>query len=264
MGSATREALAVSRRALRALAESDALAAGQQLFRAGRVIGESAQLRSMLSDPSVAATDKSSVIDRLFVSLGSPARKLLTGIVKSRWSTQDQLLAGIEEIGIRAVARSAPRELSIESELFDFGAAVSSDPELELAVGSKLGSNAAKSALIAALLKGKASEQTLAIVDHVVQQPRGRRIGGLLRTAASTVADEAGLAVATVTSASPISTAQLDRLRTGLSKSYGRELEVNLVVDVSIVGGIRVQVGDDVIDGSISTRINDLRLRLAS
>ncbi len=264
MGSATRVALAEARTALGALKNADALAAGQQLFSAGRVIGDSAQLRSMLSDPSVAASEKAAVIDRLFSSLGSPARDLLAGIAASRWSTQDQLLAGIEEIGIRAVARSAPKGLSIEGELFAFGAAVSSDAELELAVGSKLGSNAAKSALVSALLKGKSSDQSLAILDQLVQQPRGRRIGGLVRTAAAIVADEAGLAVATITSAAPISTAQVDRLRAGLSKSYGRDLEVNLVVDPSIVGGIRVQIGDDVIDGTVSTRINKLRLTFAS
>ena len=264
MGSATRVALADARRALGSLDITDALEAGQQLFSAGRVVGDSAQLRSVLADPSVAATAKTAVIDSLFSSFGTPARALLSGLVASRWSTQDQLLAGIEEIGIRAIARSAPSGLSIESELFAFGAAVSSDAELELAVGSKLGSNSAKAALVGALLKDKSSAQSLAILNHLVQQPRGRRIGGLIRTAASIVADQAGLAVATITSAAPISAAQVDRLRVGLSKSYGRDLEVNLVVDPSIVGGIRVQVGDDVIDGSVSTRINELRLKLAS
>ena len=264
MGSATRVALADARRALGSLDTTDALEAGQQLFSAGRVVGDSAQLRSVLADPSVAATAKTAVIDSLFSSFGTPARALLSGLVASRWSTQDQLLAGIEEIGIRAIARSAPSGLSIESELFAFGAAVSSDAELELAVGSKLGSNSAKAALVGALLKDKSSAQSLAILNHLVQQPRGRRIGGLIRTAASIVADQAGLAVATITSAAPISAAQVDRLRVGLSKSYGRDLEVNLVVDPSIVGGIRVQVGDDVIDGSVSTRINELRLKLAS
>ena len=264
MGSATRVALADARRALGSLETTDALEAGQQLFSAGRVVGDSAQLRSVLADPSVAASEKTAVIDSLFSSFGTSARDLLSGLVASRWSTQDQLLAGIEEIGIRAIARSAPSGLSIESELFAFGAAVSSNAELELAVGSKLGSNSAKAALVGALLKDKSSAQSLAILNHLVQQPRGRRIGGLIRTAASIVADQAGLAVATITSAAPISAAQVDRLRVGLSKSYGRDLEVNLVVDPSIVGGIRVQVGDDVIDGSVSTRINELRLKLAS
>ena len=97
-----------------------------------------------------------------------------------------------------------------------------------------------------------------------MQQPRGRRIGELIRTAAAIVADEAGLAVATVITAAPISDAQLERLRAGLSATYGRDLQLNQVIDPAIIGGIRVQIGDDVIDGSVSTRINDLRLRLAS
>jgi F-type H+-transporting ATPase subunit delta len=263
MGSATREALASARDALAKISSTDALATGTQLFAAARIIGESAQLRAVLADPSVAAEDKSSVVGQVFAAIGVPARSLLSEIVASRWSTQDDLLAGIEEVAIRAVASSTAAGESIEAELFTFGAAVSSDPDLELAVGSKLGSSAAKSALVTGLLADKASAQTIAIVDHLVQQPRGRRIGELLRSAASLVADQAGLAVATVVSAAPISPAQLERLRAGLAKSYGRDLRLNLVIDPAILGGVRVQIGDDVIDGSVSTRINDLRLQLA-
>lgn len=263
MGSATREALASAREALAKVAAKDALATGTQLFEAARVIGGSAQLRSALADPSAAANDKAAVIGAIFSSLGASTRTLLGEIVATRWSSPDDLLAGIEEVGIRAVASSAAKGDSLEGELFAFGAAVSSDPELELAVGSKLGSPAAKSALVTKLLSKKASAQTLAIVDHLVQQPRGRRIGELIRTAAATVADQAGLAVATIVTAAPISPAQLERLRAGLAKSYGRDLKLNLVIDPSILGGIRVQIGDDVIDGSVSTRINDLRLQLA-
>ena len=263
MGSATREALASARDALTKVGSTDALAVGTELFEAARVIGTSAQLRSMLADPSVAAQDKTSVIGQVFSGIGAPARALLSEIVGSRWSTQDELLAGIEEVGIRAVASSAPASVSVEGELFSFGTAVASDPELELAVGSKLGSPAAKSTLVTALLGSKASPQTLAIVDHLVQQPRGRRIGELIRVAAALVADQANLAVATVVTAAPLSAAQLDRLRAGLAKTYGRDLKLNLAIDPSILGGIRVQIGDDVIDGSVSTRINDLRLQLA-
>ena len=91
-----------------------------------------------------------------------------------------------------------------------------------------------------------------------------RRIAELLRDAASVVADEAGLSVATVTTAQEISPAQLDRLAKSLAGSYGRELRINHVIDPSIVGGIRVQLGDEVIDGTVATRINELRLQLAS
>jgi F-type H+-transporting ATPase subunit delta len=263
MGSATREALAGARDALTKVAAKDALATGTQLFEAARVIGGSAQLRSALADPSAAAQDKAAVIGQIFGAIGAPARTLLGEIVASRWSSPDDLLAGIEEVGIRAVASSAAQGDSLEGELFSFGAAVSSDPELELAVGSKLGTAAAKSALVTTLLSKKASAQTLAIVNHLVQQPRGRRIGELIRTSAAIVADQAGLAVATVVTAAPLSAAQVDRLRAGLSKTYGRDLSLNLVIDPTILGGVRVQIGDDVIDGSVATRINDLRLQLA-
>lgn len=263
MGSATREALASARAALTKVAGKDGLAAGTELFQAARVIGDSAQLRTLLADPSAVASEKAAVVGKVFASLGAPARTLLTEIVSSRWSSQDDLLAGIEEVGIRAVASSAAKGDSLEGELFSFGSAVASDPELELAVGSKLGSSALKSALVTKLLSKKASAQTVAIVDHLVQQPRGRRIGELIRTAAATVADQADLAIATIITAAPISAAQLERLRAGLAKSYGRELKLNLVIDPSILGGIRVQIGDDVIDGSVATRINDLRLQLA-
>ena len=263
MGSATREALAAARRALASVSSKDGLATATQLFEAGRVIGHSAQLRAALADPSAAAADKKAVIGSIFSSLGASAKSLLSEIASTRWSTQDDLLAGIEEIGIRAAAASAPGA-PIEAELFTFGAAVSSDAELELAVGSKLGTPAAKSALVSALLSGKATPQTVAIVDHLVQQPRGRRIGELIRTAAAIVADEANLSVATVVSATPLDDKQLERLRVGLSKQHGRDLRINQVIDPTIIGGLRVQIGDDVIDGSVSTRLTDLRLRLAS
>ena len=263
MGSATREALVSARDALAAVPSSAGLATAVQLFEAGRIIGNSAQLRAALADPAAAADDKRGVIGSLFASFDAPTTKLLAEIAASRWSTQEDLLAGIEEVAIRAAARSAAKEVAVDEELFAFGTAVSSDAQLELAVGSKLGSPEAKSRLVGTLLS-KASPQTVTIVNHLVQQPRDRRIGELIRDAAAIVADEAGLSVATVVSASPLTAAQLDRLRAGLAKQHGRDLLLNQVIDPSIIGGLRVQIDDDVIDGSVSTRLTDLRIQLAS
>jgi F-type H+-transporting ATPase subunit delta len=96
-----------------------------------------------------------------------------------------------------------------------------------------------------------------------VTQPRGRRIGELIRFASTVVADQSGSAVATVTTAVPLGAAQLQRLETTLASQYGRRVQLNQVIDASVIGGIRIQIGDDVIDGSVATRINDLRLQLA-
>ena len=268
MGSATRQALAASRLALSALGGNldlakDGLRIGEELFAAGHVIGDSKQLRQLLADPQ--AEEKKAIVASVFgPRLGSAVTGLLATIAATRWSTPDDLLSGIEELGLRSVAESAAGGPDIESELFTFGAAISSDPELELAVGSRLGDKDAKVALVETLLSGKVSEQTVSIVRHLVRQPRGRRIGPSLAQAAAIVADQANMHVATITTASPLASAQLERLRSRLSQSYGRELMVNQVVDSAVLGGVKVQIGDDIIDGSVLTRLQDLRLQLAS
>jgi len=173
------------------------------------------------------------------------------------------LVAGIEEFGYRVAAQSAGTTAAIDRELFEFSALVASNSELELAVGSKLDAAGNKAGLVEKLLTGKASEQAVAIVRHIVQAPRGRRFGASIQRAAAIVADQAGMSVATVTSAVPIAAAQLARLEKGLAASYGRELRINQVVDPDIIGGLRVQVGDGIIDGSVASRLVELRLQLA-
>lgn len=263
MGSATRVALEEAEARLASLASGVDLATGEELFAAGRVIGDSAQLRGALSDPAIDGSAKAALVRRLFGGFGSSSLELLSTIVSSRWSTQSEFLGGIEEIGIRAVAASASSSSAIDAELFEFGRAVSSDAELELALGSKLGATDQKLALVDRLLRGKASEQTVAIVRQLIGSPRGRRVGELLRYASAVVADQAGSLVATVSSAVPLSEAQLSRLEGALASQYGRPVRSNTVVDPRVIGGIRIRIGDDVIDGSVATRLNDLRLQLA-
>jgi len=264
MGSASRQASTGAKAALASLGGAVDLATAEQLFSAGRIIAESAQLRSTLSDPAINVAAKEGLLAKVFgAKLGKSATALLVAAVASEWSSQDDLLAGIEDLALRVTALSAPASLSIDAELFAFSRVVASDNELELALGTKLGDSATKGALVAALLGGKASEHTIVIVSALVRQPLGRRIGALLAHAASVVADQSGQAIATVTSAAPIAASQLASLTKSLTKMYGRELRLNLEIDPSIIGGLRVQVGDDVIDGSVSSRITDLRLQLA-
>ncbi|TFC90919.1 MULTISPECIES: F0F1 ATP synthase subunit delta [Cryobacterium] len=264
MGSATREALASSRAALAAHGSTADLATGESLLNAGRVIGDSSQLLSALGDPAADAAAKSALVRAVFASGLTPtALELVQSASASRWSSHDDLLAGIEDLGLRSIAASAPVAGTVEAELFAFGNAVSSNAELELALASKLGASSAKVGLVNSLLAGKVSEQTLTIVCHLVQQPRGRRIGELLRYAASVIADQSDTSIATITSAATLAPEQLERLRTSLTARYGRRLTINQVVDPALVGGVHVQIGDDVIDGSIATRLKDLRLQLA-
>ncbi len=262
MGSASRAALEAAKSAL-ASATGVTRGTGEQLLSAGRDIAGSSQLRALLADPSVEVAEKTGLIGKIFSSLDPAAASLLGSLVAARWSNSDQLIDGIEQVGIRAIAASTPDDADVENELFVFARAVSSDPDLELAVGSKLGDPAGKASLVDSLLGGKADPGTLAIVRHLVQTPRGRRIGELLAMAAETVADASGGIVVNVTAASPLTDAQLQKLAETLTAQYGREPRIAVRIDPAVIGGLRVQVGDDVIDGTIASRLSELRLQLA-
>jgi len=262
MGSATRKALAGTHATLRALGRAE-LRVAEDLLAAGRVIGSSKQLRAALTDGEADAAQKRALVEAVFASkLSGDAVTLLTDLTSNRWSDSSDLLEGIEDLGFRVASESAG-DAPIDAELFTVQRAVSSDSALELALGSKLNPRESKVQIVDRLLAGKASPQTVAIVNHLVQQPRGRRIGELLRHAASVVAEQRGFEIATVTSATPLSAAQLDRLVQGLEAQYGRALRVNTIVDPAVLGGVRVQIGDDVIDGSVAARLSSLRQKLA-
>lgn len=264
MGSATRAASTAAQKALTSLGAKATLAVGEQLFAVGRALDESAQLRAIMADPAVASAEKNKLISKVFgKKLDATATKLVTELVALRWSSQQDLLAGIEDVAIRSCVTQLPASAHVEAEIFAFDRAVSSDAELELALGSKLGDPASKAKLVTTLLAKKAHPATVAIIAAVVQQPRGRRIGALLAHVAAVVADQSNQSVATVTSATPLAAVAQQSLAKSLAKNFGRELTIDYHVDPSIIGGLRVQVGDQVIDGTIASRLNDVRIQLA-
>lgn len=260
MGSATTQSLAAGRAQL-AAAKSVDLETAKELFSVGRVVGDSASLLSALTAFEVDATPKLALVSKLFASTGKSTQVLVEGLVASRWSKPEDLLAAIEDLGIR-VAAQATAGGELDEELVAFGRVVSLDHDLELALGSKLSPTETKVGLARKLLANKAKPATVLVVESLLAQPRGRRIGEMLNHAAAVAADQNGFALATVHSAQSLSSAHAKRLESTLEARYGRKVRLNVVVDPAILGGLKVQIGDDVIDGSIAARLGDLRLKL--
>ncbi|MGN6220501.1 MAG: F0F1 ATP synthase subunit delta [Microbacterium sp.] len=262
MGSATTQALAATTAALGAATGVD-LDVARELFAAARAVGDSSQLSGALADSAAPAEARRQVVAAVFGAAVKPTTaSLLTTAVAQRWSSADDLVDGIEELAVRAAA-VADANADVEAELFAFSRTVAENPELELALGSRLGDAAAKGTLVESLLKGRASEGATLIAASLIRQPRERRVRQLLSRATRLVSDQRGRAVATVVAATPLSDAQRDRLTAALSKRYGTKVSLNTIVDPTVVGGLRVQIADDVIDASVSSRLADLRQRLA-
>ncbi|WP_156760149.1 F0F1 ATP synthase subunit delta [Microbacterium karelineae] len=259
MGSATTQALKASAAAL-ASAQVD-LETARELFSVARATGDSPALSGALADHAAEVSARTTLVGRVFGSLSPAARQILTTITEQRWSGAADLVSGIEEIAIRATAKAEAAD--VEGELFQVTRVVATNPELELALGARLGDASKKGDLVARILGSSISEGTLLIVSSLVQQPHGRRVRAALQHAISVVAAERGRTVATVHAAKPLAAAQRQRLADSLSRTYGTPVSINEVIDPEVVGGIRVQIADDVIDGSISSRLADLRSRLA-
>lgn len=257
MGSASREALAKAREALSGPIEERA---GVELLTVAAEIETTPALRSALADASATVEAKVALVDRLFAAASLGARKVLSAAVSEAWSNPAELVDGVEELGLRSLANSNP---ALADELLQAAAVIDSDHELELGLAGKLGDPAAKVALVERIFTGKLASSAVSVVAHLAAHPRGRRISAALRESARVAADQGGSELATVTVAAPLSAEQQAKLGGLLEQSAGRPVRVTTVVDPSLVGGVRVQIGDDVIDGSIRTRLEDLRLRLA-
>ncbi|MFB8190201.1 F0F1 ATP synthase subunit delta [Microbacterium sp. NPDC055988] len=262
MGSATTQALAASIQTL-AAAKGVTLDTARELLAAARAVSESSQLSGALADPSAPAAARQNVVAAVFGGFSADAQSVLKTVVAERWSNAGELVDGVEELAIRAAAIAEP-DADIEGELFSFSRVVAANPELELALGGRLGGEDAKGALVERLLAdGSTSAASTLIITSLVRQPRERRVRRLLNRAMSIVSSQRGRVVATVHTASPLTDAQRARLSDSLSRRYDGQVSLNVVIDPAVVGGLRVQIADDVIDGSISARLADLRQKLA-
>ncbi|GEB44571.1 ATP synthase subunit delta [Microbacterium testaceum] len=261
MGSATTQARTATTEALASTSGVD-LDVARELFAAVGAVSGSSQLSGALSDSSVPAPARAGLVSAVFGSTYRPATvALLSSAAQQRWSNDGQFVEGLEELAIQAT--SVAESADIESELFAFSRTVASNGGLELALGGRLGGASAKGSLVSTLLDGRASAGTALIVSSLVQNARGRRVRALLRRAERIVADQRARIVATVYAAAPLSAEQQTRLQNSLSARYGSAVTLNTVIDPTVVGGLRVQVADDVIDASVSARLADLRQRIA-
>ena len=263
MGSATKLALGTVKRELDR-AEGLTLDVASSLFDAVDVVIATPALRQVLVDPGTPEAEKRALVDRLFGGkIDDLARGLLASAAGARWSNDDEFALGLQELAVRAVARSTGGYEQIGGELQSFLKVVQANHELELTLGSKLGDSSRKRELVERLFASRLSPATMTILRHLLTAPAGRRTRRVVTWAAELVADQAGRQVATVTVAKPLAAVQFERLRQGLGRRFGRDVQVAQVVDPAVIGGLRVQFGDEVIDDTVASKLGHLRRQFA-
>ncbi|MFG2643383.1 F0F1 ATP synthase subunit delta [Streptomyces sp. NPDC048370] len=270
MNGASREALAAARESLDALTDNtsvDAAKLSGELASVTALLDREVSLRRVLTDPAQAGEAKAELAQRLLGGqVGGETIDVVSGMVRSRWSQSRDLVDSVEELANIAdltAAQQAGALDDVEDELFRFGRIVSSSTELRSALTDKAATATAKSELLRGLLGGKANVVTERLIIRLVTQPRGRSLESGLESLSKLAAARRDRMVAVVTTAVPLSDQQKQRLGGVLAKLYGRQMHLNLDVDPSVVGGISVQVGDEVINGTIAERLDEASRRLA-
>ncbi|CAM5424885.1 F0F1 ATP synthase subunit delta [Streptomyces canus] len=270
MNGASRDALAAARERLDALTDNTSVDAGSladELAAVTALLDREVSLRRVLTDPAQPGEAKAELAQRLIgTQVGGPATDLVSGMVRSRWSRSRDLVDALEELADAADLTAAQRRGkldNVEDELFRFGRIVVSNTELRAALTDRAATAPAKRELLASLLGGRADATTERLVTRLVAAPRGRSLEAGLESLSKLAAERRDRMVAVVTSAVPLSDQQKQRLGGVLAKLYGRQMHLNLDVDPEVLGGIRVQVGDEVINGSLADRIEDAGRRLA-
>lgn len=164
--------------------------------------------------------------------------------------------------GLFEIARAEGTLDEVEDELFRFARSYESSDSLRQALTDDLVPAGKRQAIVEDLLGGKATSTTTQLVSMVVGSGRGRDLPAIIDKLVARASSAKNLAVAEVRSVVALTDDQQDRLRAALANATGKQVNLKVIIDPSILGGLVATVGDTVIDGSVRTRIDQLKSRL--
>jgi F-type H+-transporting ATPase subunit delta len=169
----------------------------------------------------------------------------------------------LERLSEVAIALSTGAKADqLADELFGVARLLAANPDLRDAFANPGRTVDDRVALVGTVLGDKVLPATVTLTKQALAGTYGT-LTAALEVYRRVVADTAGEGVATVRVAQPLANAERDRLKRALANQYGREIHLNEVVDPNVIGGVRVEIGDDVVDGTVAGRLDDARRRLA-
>ena len=158
-----------------------------------------------------------------------------------------------------AVARSEGNLAEVEDELFRFARLLEGNDDLRTTLTDASLPVSRRQQIVEDLLGGRADTVTTALVSMVVGTGRARDLPGIIDELVKLSAADSNKELAEVRTAVELTDDQKQRLVAALEEKTGKKVELKVIVDPTVLGGIVAQVGDTVIDGSIKTRLQQLK-----
>ncbi|MFC6162475.1 F0F1 ATP synthase subunit delta [Kribbella sp. NPDC058693] len=264
MRGASHESLARAEEALAGVTVSEGL--GGELFSVAKLLDGTGALRRALTDPARPRDARVALVQQLFGGkISAQTQEILSVAAAGRWVSSRDLADALDQLSIEAEVAFADgrRKLDdVEDELFRLDRIVAAERGLSETLSDRRIPVDARQELLGGLLQGKADAVTVRLAERAVDG-RGRSFAAAMRSYQVAAAARRNASIATVRVAADLSEAERTRLATALGRQYGRDIQLNVIVDPNVVGGVRVDIGDEVIDGTIAARLDEAQRRIA-
>lgn len=245
----------------------DAWRIGNELFTITKVLDDSIQLERALTDPSRPVADKVAVLKELLGDNAHPiTMEIITDLVSRRWSRARDIANAVEDFGVDAMmyyADATDATLQVSIELSELHSALLNLPVVRAKLYDYQATSEARVKLFREVFSGKTlNKVTMRLAEHATCNLRRRRYLETIQWLINKFSRHMGESMVTVTTATPLKKEQIKRLVEVYSAKVGRQVHINSVVDPTVLGGMRIQVGDEVTDNTVVAQLQNLHRKV--
>lgn len=230
-----------------------------QVASVARLLDRETVLARHLAEPSSDAAPKLRLVETVLSGkVSDPTLDILKTAAAQRWSSASDLILGVKHVARLALLVRAEREdqvEDVEDQLFRFSRILDSEPRLITILSEYTAPVEGRVSLLTSVLHGRANRNTADLLRQTVELLHGERADEVVRDLAALAVSRRGEVVAHVRAAADLTAAQQDRLTELLTRIYGHPVSLQLDVDPALLGGLTIAVGDEVIDGSLASKL---------